>query len=122
MPLRANHVREHVATVVIDVFGEKLNVQYRPGVLTRAFFKRVDAIGSNVDIEGLSEQEAEAALEPARKEMSEALGELLVSWDYLDDDGKPLPINGETFEKHVPQILSDRLWAAIRKDQEVPKA
>jgi hypothetical protein len=122
MPLKRSQLREHVQTVEVDVFGEKLNVSYRPGIMTRAFLRKFLTIGSGIEIAGLSEEEAEAKFETVKKEVSADLQSLIVSWDYLDDDDKPYPITVETFDEHVPQVLLDRIMAAIRQDQEVPKA
>jgi hypothetical protein len=122
MPLKASQLREHVQSIEIDVYGEKLTIGYRPGVLTRAFIKRIDSIGQGIDLAGLSDEEAEAKLAPVKKEMSGMLQSMLAHWDFLDDSGKPLPITVETFDDLVPPVLMDKIMAAIRKDQEVPKA
>jgi len=122
MALKASQLREHRQSLEIDVYGEKLNIEYRPGVLTRAFLRKFMTLGANIDVDGLSDEEAEKKLEPVKKEASEILQTLIVSWDYLGDDGKPLPITLETFDELVPPVLMDRMMAAIRQDQEVPKA
>jgi hypothetical protein len=119
MPVKASAIRGIVRTVEVDVFGEKINVGYRPGVITRAFMKRIEQISEVRSIEGETEEQT---IERTKREMGQALSDVLVHWDYLDDNEKPLPITLDTFEEHVPQILSERIWTAIRKDQEVPKA
>lgn len=45
-------------------------------------------------------------------EMAAAFAEFVESWDLLGDDGKPLPINGETFRVVSIRILN-HIWAEL---------
>jgi hypothetical protein len=139
MALRSNTVRERIETVKVNVFGEELNLGVRLGVLTKDYIRQVDMIGEGltpefIDTEGLSDEQAEerqkeadarmeAKVAEAKAEMDQHLSTVIATWDYINDDtGEPFPITYETFEVHVPGVLSNAIWQAIREAQEVPKA
>lgn len=47
---------------------------------------------------------------PVREYWAEMLGRILKEWDLVDDDGQPVPITLEAFDKHE---VPNRLLAAI---------
>lgn len=120
MGFKNSQFRQLVRKVTVDIFGEKLNIEYRPGAITPALTKRLNEIGDFP--EGLTEEELKVAQDEARLEFDEIIKEVIVSWDYYDDEDKLLPISYQTFLDDIPQSVGSRIWAAIRKDQEVPKA
>lgn len=106
MAVKASKVKESVRKVEIDVLGDILHITYAPGAYTPAFLDHLD----KVQTDGLNAAYG-----------TEALGSVIRSWDYLDDDGVPLPISEETMRTAVPLFLLNAISAAIREDMAVSK-
>lgn len=83
MPISLAELQSNLRTLVIDYDGEKVQVVYRPGILTPA---------TNDDF--------------AKQSVVEQLETLLVSWDVLDDKGKPLPVTTDLLNQLPGRFLA----------------
>ena len=55
------------------------------------------------------------------KEIYEAIHNLVVSWNFLDEEGNPLENNIETIRKKMPTDLLLRIIEVVSKEITVPK-
>ena len=83
MPVKVSDLVKNERTVSLDFDGDTLNIRYRPNSLTVGIERRLAAA------EG-GEETIDAGLE--------ALLALIVEWDLLGEDGKPLPVTKEQME------------------------
>jgi len=100
MPVRIGKLSANTATVAVEIDGETLNVVYRPSGLTPETEDRLQ--------EMVKEQRGGASL-------IVLLREILVSWDLLDDNDQPLPVDERTL-RGLPITLLSRVAEAISDD------
>lgn len=98
MALTRKHLSGHVASVTIDVAGEKLTVWYAPSLLAPA----------NKPTDADSETIPQAIARVARR------------WDYLDDEGKEIPITPEVVEE-FPHQYQNAIYGALLAGEAIPK-
>ncbi len=91
MGIRISHLSKDRRSIVIPVGDEALNIVYRPGGLTPETEDRLHEL--------TEEQRGGAALVAF-------LRDLIVSWDLLDDQGKPLPVDETTLRLLPTGFLS----------------
>lgn len=137
MAFKVKRVLEHVEPGQVDIYGQELNFEYRPGLLDKALIRRLQ------QLERL-EAEERRAVETAREEWEEggqegdppqmgtpALDEvvataqaLLVSWEVEDENGVAIDIKelpAAVDSGRVPLIVLYRVFAGAIKMTETPK-
>lgn len=100
MALRVGSLSANTATVSIEVGDETLNVVYKPSGLTP---ETEDALYELADA-----QRGGATL-------IAFLQDMLVSWDLLGEDDKPLPVNEATL-RSLPVLFLSQIVEAISND------
>lgn len=97
MPLTLAALAAATRTVTFEYLGEQIHVTYRLAAQT---------------------------IENEQADLQDRLAAQLVSWDVLDDDGKPYPTDAESL-KHFPapifllrvaQEITRDVWATMRVD------
>ncbi len=83
MPISLGELQNNTRSLVVDYDGEKVQVVYRPGVIT-------PGSGTEFAAQGVVEQ----------------LERLLVSWDITDDKGKALPVSTELLNQLPGRFLA----------------
>ncbi len=83
MPISLSELQNNTRTITVDYDGEKVTVVYKPGVLTPT-----------------------ASTEFVKSTVVEQLEKLLVSWDVMDEKGKPLPVTTELLNQLPGRFLS----------------
>ena len=92
-----SQLRDRSRTVHIHIGPDTVKCEVYPGRLTNEVMDRY----------------REAQEEPRDyDEMAAAFAEVVVSWDILDDDEKPLPIDGDTF-RQISVVILNHIWAEL---------
>lgn len=91
MPLQRVTLANQQAEVDLPFAGESLHVVWRPYVYTPELEEQLARV----------EQERS----PGRA-YAEALSRLIISWDYLDEKGKPVKTDMDTLAKEPSRFLS----------------
>lgn len=99
MAIRLSARRAIVKPLAIDVDGETLNVQYRPGAFTPEFDRSARQLETSSDPEtGLGAM----------------FCSVVASWDLEGDDGQPVPLTPESLMT-VPTDILIAVLGAMRK-------
>ena len=106
MPIRLGDLRKERKRVTFPFAGDTVTLVYTTGAVTPELEARAFAIDDDHHYLG---------------GLADLLTEILVEWDVLGDDGRPLPITREQIGKLSAQFLG-MAWSAITSDQRVPKA
>jgi hypothetical protein len=112
MPASLNQVARNRATLTLD-FGEgaSLTVVYRPGAITPRQLHRTYP-EADTPFADLPDAEQRALME----EVTRSLGNCLLDWDLLDNDGQPIPATPEGLQD-VDYVVQTVVWKAISEDQ-----
>lgn len=102
--------KEFVRTIDARLInGDTLTFSYKPALYNRALQKRFGA-----------KKNPDGSVTPAMSD-AEFLKEVLVSWDFEDEKGKPVPINAEVLETEMNLLDLSNITSAIIQDV-VPNA
>jgi hypothetical protein len=101
MPISLSHMKNDKRTLTVHYFGDECNVTYRPSALTPV---------------------TENALRDAEDNTTliDTLAEMIVAWDVLDEEGKPLPIEADVLNQ-LPNAFLGHVLQACREDM-LPKS
>lgn len=113
MAITLTALLDNMAELPLKVGDDDLLVKYRPGKMTQALRSKLQR-GPVAFLEEGDDKSVEAAWQAYYN----AIAGLLVSWDVLDDDGKPLPINAETLAD-LPMGFIESLIGEVAKDSRV---
>lgn len=108
MPISLADLQQNVAKLSLKLGDDDLTVSYRPGLITQAMRNNLirGAIAFVVDGEDV---------DGAWRRYFDAIASLLVSWDILGEDDKPLPITTETLAT-LPLGFIEALIGEVAKD------
>ncbi len=90
MPISLSDLQNNTRVLTLEYDGESVTIVYRPGVITPA----------NSD-------------DFNRQAVVEQLEGLLVSWDIVDDKGKPLPVTKELLDTLPARFLAHLSGAIV---------
>jgi hypothetical protein len=131
MPSLAAVRSKSVPVDPIKMYGETWNVSYHPGVLTPDFEQEMLEVQSKMmrlqrDAEAATDDKEAAALEKRAKAIVkkfwDLLTQMIAEWDVTEaEDGPPLPVSAETFQK-LPSPLLAAFVDAIREGAQTGKA
>lgn len=80
MPIKLHEIQAETRSIDVEYLGHDLRIDYRPGMVTPEYESRLNAaMQANRPSAGLAEE----------------LARIVSGWDVLDEDDKPLPVNGE---------------------------
>lgn len=121
MPLSLSKLVNNRALVAVDFGGgDVLNVEYYPAKLTGQMLADMNSMS-------LIAEMAPAAQNQAITASTAVLTTLLASWDFIDEDGEPLPLDAE----HIAALGFGIQWTILgaitannagRKPGEAPAA
>lgn len=114
MALTLSALLDDVAELVLKVGESDLTVKYRPGRMTQALRSKI----LRGPVAFIGEGHDEKSITSAWEAYYEAFASLLVSWDLLSDDDKPLPINASTMAS-LPMGFVESLIGEVAKDSRV---
>lgn len=114
MPLRLTDLQRGEAAFAFEYQGETVNVTYRIGKLTYALRTRL-LLGAGAHLDEATQREGKAVLE-AWTTYHADLASLLVKWDVLGEDGKPMQPTAELLEQ-LPRDFIDALQKAMLDHQ-----
>jgi len=100
MPVSLSELRAKEKKIVVDFYGEKVNVTYRPNVITPAYQQRIK------DLRGKSDT--------PEAEQWAVIIEAVSDWDLTDDEGV-LAVNSAGIAL-VPTELLQAIMRAISED------
>lgn len=103
MTVKFSELAKGVRSVVAEWEGESVKVQYRPGANSAAF-----AIALQEAMEGSASGGTRAIVD--------SLANMMIGWDVVDDDGKPMPISADDLLAYPVGFLS-AILNAIAEDQ-----
>jgi hypothetical protein len=113
MAITLTALLDNVAELPLKVGDDDLLVKYRPGKMTQALRNKL-LRGPVAFIEDGNEQNVDTAWQAYYG----AIAGLLVAWDLLGDDDKPLPINAETLSA-LPLGFVESLIGEVTRDSRV---
>lgn len=96
MPIKVSNLKNNKRTVTGEYFGDTFEVVYRPNGLTPTIEDELREAASN-------------------KVLVEKICGLIVQWDVLGEDGKPLPIKPDVL-KDIDSALLVAIIGACRED------
>lgn len=91
MPIRVRTINEAERTFTLELMGESASITYRLGNFQQAFIS---------------------------KTWAGALAAVVVAWDILGDDDKPVPLTEAAIEQALIPQLREYLYGAIQRDAE----
>lgn len=105
MPINIENLRNNSRTAKIN-FGRDgdLNVTYFPGRINQDLVDRFQAANEDKDYEL----------------QADIFGEIVSEWDLLQEDGEPVPINGEAI-RTVGSLIFNEIWDRLT-DSITPKS
>lgn len=111
MPIDLAALSKKGAMVEVRFYGETSEVWFDPTVYTagfRAWFNQLlaDVYADNPDSDEIDE----------RSPYAEALERLLLRWDIVGRDGKPLPLTAKTIMDELPLGLITAISIAVMTD------
>lgn len=110
MPIRMSDVLKETRTVEFEFSGEMVKVEFRQNALTPQFSEMILRINELNDAEKGERFRVESEL---ASELVEALAWLVMSWDVLGDNGKPLTVSKANLRRMPTSFLFEMLAALL---------
>ena len=104
MPIQLSQLKANTRTVVVAYYDDTVTVRYQPSVLTPNREAAIKAAASDND----------------NTAMLEAISEMVLEWDVLGDEGKPLPRTVDVL-RELPNAFLTAIFQSIGEDM-APKA
>lgn len=108
MPLTLKQLRAKSTSVEVEVLGETVHLGFAPGRYTSDVDERMADFFDSVDPDATRLTADQNAV------LLDFLLAILVDWDVLDDDGKPIPIDAENL-RLIPPMVRLEFVAALGK-------
>ncbi|MBP8291935.1 MAG: hypothetical protein KAX65_04130 [Caldilineaceae bacterium] len=124
MPVKLKDLKKATKKTTFPYGADSVTLTYRPAAITpRVQFVAgalVALSGKQVDLAGLAPEARNAIVQERMAASSEAIGdyldmltEIIVTWDVLGDDGKPLPVTADIMAD-FPYEFINALFAAVQ--------
>lgn len=104
MPIQLSQLKANTRSVVVAYYDDTVTVRYQPSVLTPNREAAIKATAADSDNTALLE----------------TIADLVVEWDVLDAEGKPLPRTVDVL-RDLPSAFLMTIFQAIGEDM-APKA